>query len=336
MKYWRMRMRNGNGGLDMFEQCLLHGLAAIHYPAVESIDLSRYAEDHLPPEWEHLKSSQSGSLKKLAWRIRGGDTIYVAESYPSRLVGVGRVRGAEDAPAYHYIDQTPVVDDGGHPWRHVLNVEWEEDFEPIPYPEPWAAQATVLDLEPAEIKKIQSLCRAHRAPNTRRHRSGMSPSGGSAEDLIQRRQLEDWAYTRYTGEAIKKIQRRHASLCNEFTSWLGRVFDVPYRIERMNIDLCFRLNGVRLLVEFKIAYTGDPKPAIREALGQILEYNYYPGRKHFDHWILVLNCSPTHADLEFLRRIRRVGLPISYGWPSTRGFDFSPGCPLAGTLPTEG
>jgi hypothetical protein len=110
----------------------------------------------------------------------------------------------------------------------VLSVEWEQDFEPIQYPEPWAAQSTVLDLEPAEIEKIQYLLRGQRIPNPRRNHSGRSPSTDSPEDLIQRRQLEDWAYTRYTARAIKTIQRRHASLCNTFTEavdFLAQHFD---------------------------------------------------------------------------------------------------------------
>ncbi len=114
-----MRMRKGNRGSDMFEQCLIHGLAAIHYNPIESIDLSQYSEFDLPDAWSELKSSQSGSLKKFAWRIKGGDTIYVAESYPSRIVGVGRVRGAQEVVGYFYDPQTPIVDDDLNPWRHL-------------------------------------------------------------------------------------------------------------------------------------------------------------------------------------------------------------------------
>ena len=109
MNHWRMR--KGNGGSDMFERCLIHGVAAIHYNPVESIDLGQHTEEDLPDEWPELESSQSGSLKKFAWRIRGGDTIYVAESYPSRIVGVGRVRGTQAVAGYHYDPHTPIIDE---------------------------------------------------------------------------------------------------------------------------------------------------------------------------------------------------------------------------------
>ena len=326
-------MRKGNGGLDMFESCLVNGVAAIHYPPVESVDLSRYSEDDLPPEWSNLESSQSGSLRKLAWRIRGGDTLFVAESYPSRLVGVGRVRGTGEGPAYRYWQDTAIVDDDGQPWRHVLDVDWEQDFEAISYPNPWAAQATVLDLDsrPEEIAKVESLLRASRIP--KRRAPGTSQSNAeSADELIQRRQLEDWAYTRYTKEAVRTIQRRHATICNAFTSWIAKTGAVKsWIVERNNIDLSFHHGGARYLVEFKVAYSKDPKPAIREALGQVLEYNYYPGRNSFDHWILVLDCCPTANDLEFLSRLRALSLPLSLGWFSQGEFAFSPGCPLTAT-----
>jgi hypothetical protein len=321
-------MRKGNGGPDMFERCLFHGVAAIHYNPVESVNLNQFSEADPPPEWGELESSQSGSLRKFAWRVRGGDTIYVAESYPSRLVGLGRVRGSESLPAYQYREKTPIMDDEGHPWRHILDVEWEQDFDPVAYPEPWAAQTTVLDLEPSELTRIQKLLRRNRLPNNSRATASHGQREESPEDLIQQRQLEDWAYTRYTTGAIKTIQRRHVALCNRFTGWLTATLKTLYRVERRNIDLTFRHGGVKYLVEFKIVYSGDPKPAIREALGQILEYNYYPGRYAHDKWVLVLDCKPNSADLAFLERLRQLSLPISLGWPSATGFEFSDGCSL--------
>jgi hypothetical protein len=330
MNHWRMRMRKGNGGSDMFEQCLIHGVAAIHYNPVESVDLSRYSESDLPDPWSELENSQSGSLKKFAWRIKGGDTIYVAESYPSRLVGVGRVRGTQAVGGYHYDPHTPIIDDDLHPWRHLVHVEWEQDFEAIRYPNPYCAQATVLDLQAPELRKIQTLLARHRKPNSSRGPSSVSQSEeDTADEQIQRRELEDWAYTRYTSRAIKTIQRRHVMLCKQFTQWLTSKGNISYRVERRNIDLTFQQDELSYLVEFKIAYSGDPKPAIREALGQILEYNHYPRRKPHDHWILVLDCQPTTDDLNFLGRLRLLGLPLAFGWPSASGFEFSTDSPIA-------
>ena len=299
MSSWRMRMRKGNGGLDMFEQCLIQGVAAIHYAPVEDVDLSRFIEAEPPPEWQDLESSQSGSLRKFAWRIKGGDTIYVAESYPSRLVGIGRVRGSERVAAYRYSDHTPIIDDEQHPWRHLIDVVWEQKFE-VRYPFPWSAQAAVLDLQAPELKRIRALLDGRQNPKESRDPSALDrPEEESRDDQIQQRQLEDWAYTRYTAAAIKTIQRRHVALCNRFTSWLTCTFAIPYEVERRNVDLSFRHKGATYLIEFKIAYSGDAKPAIREALGQILEY------------------------------LKWLTLPLFFGWPSRYGFEFSDGCPLS-------
>lgn len=322
-------MRKGNNGSDMFEQCLIRGVAAIHYDPIERIDLSGFEEAELPPEWSELEKSQSGSLRKFAWRIKGGDIIYVAESYPSRIVGMGRVRGSDKHPAYRYDSRTPILDDENHPWRHLLDVEWEEDFSPVRYPNPHCAQATVLDLNAVELRKIKGLIGPDRTkPYAKRSSHSQPPREESADARIQQRELQDWAYTRYTTADIRVIQRRHVQLCNQFTKWLVQTRNTGYRVERRNIDLSFTDNGLRYLVEFKIAYSGDAKPAIREALGQILEYNHYPPRIAHDRWILVTDCRPNESDFLFLRRLRSFGLPLSFGWPENRHFEFSEDCPL--------
>ena len=211
-----------------------------------------------------------------------------------------------------------------------MHVEWEQDFEAIRYPKPYCAQATVLDLQAPELRKIQTLLARHRKPNSSRGPSSVSQSEeDTADEQIQCRELEDWAYTHYTSRAIKTIQRRHVMLCEQFTQWLTSKGNISYRVERRNIDLTFQQDELSYLVEFKIAYSGDPKPAIREALGQILEYNHYPRRKPHDHWILVLDCQPTTDDLNFLGRLRLLGLPLAFGWPSASGFEFSTDCPIA-------
>jgi hypothetical protein len=332
VNYWRMRMRKKEGGEDMFPQCLSEGVAAIHYTPVESVDLSLFSEEDLPPEWAGLESPQSGNLKKFAWRIRGGDVIYVATSHPSRIVGVGRVRGTEDTTAYQYLSKTPIVDKGGAPWRHTISVDWEQVFTPVRHENPRAPMLAVLDLTSSEVAKIQrSLREGRKVPRsafggTEGALDRASDTGANTD--IQVRLVENSGYTRYSKEAIRAIERRHATLCNRFTEWLQKTRRIICDVERRNIDVTFRLNQQKILVEFKIAYHSDPKPAIREALGQILAYNFYPDRIRNDHWILVLDCAPTEADHIFLERIREFNLPLSYGWLEEGEFRFSAECPL--------
>ena len=54
------------------------------------------------------------------------------------------------------------------------------------------------------------------------------------------------------------------------------------------------------MAEFKIAYNGNTKAAVREALGQILEYNHYPGRVTTQAWFLVLDQQPSNEDCKFV------------------------------------
>jgi hypothetical protein len=319
-------MRKGNGGEDMFRQCVSKDLAAIHYAPVESVNLNQFSEEDLPSAWAELEPAQSGSLRKFAWRIRGGDTIYVAESYPSRLVGVGRVRGAANTLAYRYMEDTPIVDEAGHPWRHTISVEWEQLFTAIPYQKPWATQVTVLDLPASEVMRIKGLLRGKE--KTQESMPNALEGSAITETEIQRRLVESAGYTRYSKEAIRTIERRHATLCNRFTEWLEKTCQIVCDVERRNIDVTFRLKQQNVLVEFKIAYHADPKPAIREALGQLLEYNLYPDRSFYDHWILILDCQPTTNDKVFLRRVREFNLPLSYGWLEGDDFRFSTECPL--------
>ncbi len=330
MKYWRMRMRKGWHGPDMFRKCRAEGAAAIHYTPVEDVNLSDLSEDSLPPKWSSLAPGQSGSLKKVAWQIRGGDIIYVAQSNPSQIVCVGRVKGPGGSRAYRFVANTPIVDRDGHPWCHQINVEWGKLLE-IPYPAPQATQTTVLELKPSEIARIKNLIRGGaKGGALANSKPGGRPSAKDNDDdeEIHLRQLEESAYTRYTAESLRRIDRRHVKLCKGFTEWLLSTHRIKCNVERRNIDATFRIGGQSTLVEFKVAYQYDPKPAIREALGQILEYNHYPDRVTRDQWILVLDCEPAEADRTFLKTLRKYGIPLSYGWQTQDGFEFSRESPL--------
>jgi hypothetical protein len=314
----------------MFPKCRAEGVAAIHYTPVEDVNLTDISEDALPSQWSSLQPAQSGSLRKVAWRIRGGDVIYVAESNPSRIVCVGRVKGPDGSRAYRFVADTPIVDDDDHPWCHQINVEWGKLLH-IPYPTPFATQNTVLELKPPEIARIRNLIRVSGKGDS----VFISKPGGrttakenETEEEIHLRQLEESAYTRYTAESIRRIDRRHVKLCNAFADWLISNHGIECSVERRNIDVTFRIGMQKVLVEFKVAYNGDPKPAIREALGQILEYNHYPDRVTHDQWILVLDCKPTEADRTFLKTLRKYRIPLSYGLQTQDGFEFSRESPL--------
>jgi len=86
-----------------------------------------------------------------------------------------------------------------------------------------------------------------------------------------------------------------------------------------------RVGSERAMVEFKIAYNQKTKPAVREALGQILEYNHYPEREATKMWFLVLDEAPSTDDCAFVAALRAERkFPIYLGWKYGDGFRFHP------------
>jgi hypothetical protein len=96
--------------------------------------------------------------------------------------------------------------------------------------------------------------------------------------------------------------------------------------ERRQIDMEFKLGLMVAIAEFKIAYDGNTKAAVREALGQILEYNHYPGRNPAKAWFLVLDQKPCDDDRSFVESLRtNWRCPIYLGWQEESGFSFIQG-----------
>jgi hypothetical protein len=131
--------------------------------------------------------------------------------------------------------------------------------------------------------------------------------------------------TRYTSAALRVIRRKHVALSNRFRSWLELTYGVRVLQERQQVDATFETGGKTFLTEFKIAYQGNTKRAIREALGQILEYNHYPPRVSRNHWLLVLDIAPCQEDSLFIQDLRdRFHIPLSLGWDTGLAFLFEP------------
>jgi hypothetical protein len=69
------------------------------------------------------------------------------------------------------------------------------------------------------------------------------------------------------------------------------------------------------MVEIKANPAEPTHVAIRNALGQILEYNLYPGRQAKDFWIILVANEPSRGDREFLRVVNsRLAARIGLVW----------------------
>ena len=313
MTYWRMKLRAGSHGPDMWPLCKKHCVAAITYNAIQNMDLGSYSGKNRPPGWQQIKGSAAkGSLNFFAWHIHGGDAIYVADSVSKKIVGVGFAQAPIGELAYRFDAVSPIVDSDGDRWRHLIDVDWDRTFVPFLYEHPRAALHTVLKLNHGEIEQFE------RATQETEH-----GQRGLNKKQVQDTLLLETAYPRYTPAALRLISRMHAALSNNFKVWLQNTTGIHAQQEQQNIDATFEVCGKKFLAEFKIAYLGNTKKAIREALGQILEYNHYPPNVSHDHWLLILDTVPCEEDRSFLSLLRKkVGLPLTLGWKTDSAFEF--------------
>lgn len=141
--------------------------------------------------------------------------------------------------------------------------------------------------------------------------------------------LPEDAYYRESARNLKEIIPRHNKLSNAFCDWLSNQHGVNARQELQRVDVAFRLKGAAVLAELKVCYGVGTTKSIREALGQLLEYNHYPSRNPADAWLIVLDEEPLVDDRSFVDSLReRRSLPLTLGWQKTAGgFAFHPEWP---------
>lgn len=302
----------------MFIKCREWNLAAITYNPLLRTDLSRYSPVHRPPGWNDLAASQKGSISKFAWQIRAGDKLYVRDSSRANLlVGFGHVLGKEGELAYFYNAGSPIKTKEGGVWRHLIAVDWEHPFAEVPYKD-HSANTTVLSIDEDELSEFQQI-----AKRVEHKKHGLSDADADLAAGLET------AYPRATPATIRLILPKHMTLSRMFHAWLQKHHSIQGHRERRQIDMQFKIGHDLAMAEFKIAYNGNTKAAVREALGQILEYNHYPGRETTQAWFLILDQEPSNEDCAFVKSLRaRWGCPIYLGWRQTTGFSFYPESPL--------
>jgi hypothetical protein len=117
-------------------------------------------------------------------------------------------------------------------------------------------------------------------------------------------------YLRRTAKDLKVIRRRHVRLSRQFQSWLRAVHAGEVHSESDCVDVWATFRRQSYLFELKICYRTNPRRALREALGQILEYAFFPGRPRRDHLAVVLDRKPTADAIGWIRRLRRKCLTV--------------------------
>jgi hypothetical protein len=126
----------------------------------------------------------------------------------------------------------------------------------------------------------------------------------------------------------KRIIPRHNKLSNFFAKWLRNEGFVNVVQEENFIDVTFIRNNATFRAELKVCYGVGSTKAIREALGQLLEYNYYVGRNPADYWVIILDERVSDSDIEYVDRLKyHLGLPIFLGWKEGENFLFTENLP---------
>jgi hypothetical protein len=135
--------------------------------------------------------------------------------------------------------------------------------------------------------------------------------------------LSEAPHHRRTPKLLLLVQRNHNKLSNAFVNWLRRNGYTDVHQEQAQVDVRFRKGKNLYCAELKTIGVLDTTQAIRQALGQLLEYNYYPGREHHKRWAIILDEQPKSSDIAFIRRLKTsLELPLFLGWHEARDFVF--------------
>jgi hypothetical protein len=135
--------------------------------------------------------------------------------------------------------------------------------------------------------------------------------------------LAEDAYYRESPTKRDYIIPRHNRLSNAFAKWLSERGFFGILQEENFVDVTFTYESKVYLAELKTCYGVGTTKAIREALGQLLEYNYYPGRELSNVWVIVLDEQPSIEDITYIRRLKSVlSLPLCLGWNKVDDGDF--------------
>lgn len=111
-------------------------------------------------------------------------------------------------------------------------------------------------------------------------------------------------------EYVMSLQ--HNELSNMMVDYLKKMGYSKVKAEENYVDIkCVDKAGNKIFFELKTAQT--VKSSIREALGQLLEYNHYPNTKRADKLVIVTKYEPEQEDIQYLTGLRMIyKIPVYY------------------------
>ncbi len=136
--------------------------------------------------------------------------------------------------------------------------------------------------------------------------------------------VED-GYYREVSENLKYVTKTHNIFSNRLREWLSQnsYSNISQENDRVDIE-CIDSESRFCRIEIKITHGVGTTRSIREALGQLLEYNHYGYRNKADIWVIVLDKIPSKTDLKFLKIIKaKYKMPLEIGWFENNSFIFN-------------
>ncbi|MGL6006115.1 hypothetical protein [Aeromonas sobria] len=121
-------------------------------------------------------------------------------------------------------------------------------------------------------------------------------------------------YSKFTAAQLKIINRMHNQLSNRFRDWLISINANDIVAEKNHVDVKCIFANEKYIFELKTTASQPPRLALRDAIGQLLEYSYYPGRIEQTHLVIVVDEKPSNTDIEWLRNLNHAGLSIDLFW----------------------
>lgn len=117
--------------------------------------------------------------------------------------------------------------------------------------------------------------------------------------------------TKHTSESTTEIEARHQKMQEGLKKSLEAEGYTNIIMEANHIDLQASKNGEIHFFEVKTHDTA--RACIREALGQILEYNHFPNTKRADRMVIVGPAKPSRQELLYIKCLRQqYGMNIIY------------------------
>ncbi len=112
-------------------------------------------------------------------------------------------------------------------------------------------------------------------------------------------------HTRESSEGSSFIDDGHKKLANAFLKWLKIHGFEDVRMEVQYIDFIFQKGSKQFIAELKTSEKGRGRKAIRDALGQLVDYSYFGKNQPRDEWIIVLNNEPSSSEKRFIHKLRK-------------------------------